>query len=330
MRKKPHELQWLDVLDQRYLLAKEELESFQKLQRGYEGEVQFDALVEYFFKEKQVSLDDITLRYKNSVVQIDKLLIIGHTVYLIDMKHYRGHYVFKNNTWYVGDKALTNNIFEQLRRAVRILQSIFNDNQIHLSVKGVLAFTNLHSVIEVKDEVDEEVLMTEEIPAWLLRLSNGDTTARHKVSQVLRHYTIAPYLTTRTFDIKNLGQLKSGILCPHCHQAQMQEHRFTMNCQCGYKEAKDIAYRRTICEFGTLFYNYNIKRAQLRIFFGKNLNERYLKFILQKYFTLKDSHHAKAGYINKGVLFEYWFDKEMNTLEQLQKRTSWKATKTSH
>ncbi|MDN6641107.1 MAG: NERD domain-containing protein [Tetragenococcus sp.] len=298
MRKKSHDLQWLGIFGQRHLLTEEERETYQKLQRAYYGEAMMDKLVANFLANDPQCIDDITLKYKNSVVQIDKLLIVGQIAYIIDMKYYRGHYVFKNNTWYIGEKILDNNIFEQLRRAMRILQNLFNDNQIRLNVQGVLAFMNPNSTIDVVDNIDETVLTMDEIPKWLLKLPNNGTveSMNQNWKSTLRQYEIEPYRTKRTFDIEKIDQLQQGICCPNCHQYQMVESKYIVNCTCGYSEAKEIAYTRTICEYGVLFHNHNLTVPQLRKFFGKNLNERYLTYVLQRNFVLQKKAHNKAGY----------------------------------
>lgn len=327
MRKKPHKLQWLQVLSQRYLLTEEERETYQRLQRGYEGEKKLDQMADEFLKQGIISLDDLTLQYKNSVVQIDKLLIVGCRIYLIDMKYYRGNYVFKNGTWYIGEKMLTNNIFEQLRRAVRIIQNILNDNQIEMSVHGVLTFMNPNYTIDIVDDVHETVLIFDEIPGWLLKLTNNDNEVKQTVLPIIKSYETEPYRTTRTFDIEKIDRLYKGICCVNCHQYQMIEGKYEMRCACGYSEAKTIAYARTACEFGVLFHNQNLKLPELRKFFGENVNERYLKANLQQNFVLEKEPHSKAGYINKGVLFDYWFEDEKEKFKQIQKRKNWKSDK---
>ncbi|GMA46901.1 nuclease-related domain-containing protein [Tetragenococcus muriaticus] len=327
MRKKSHQLQWLQVLNQRYFLTEEERETYQKLQRGYEGEKRLDQMVDEFLAPEIKSLDDLTLQYKNSVVQIDKILIVGQTICLMDMKYYQGDYVFKNNTWYIGKKILTNNIFEQIRRAARVLQNILNDNQIEMTVYGVLAFMNPNATINIVDETYETVLMFDEIPGWLLKLTDNDKSEKQSVQSVIQCYEIEPYRTTRTFDIEKIDQLRKGICCANCHHYHMTEHKYKISCTCGYSEAKLIAYSRTICEFGVLFHNQNLKFPELRKFFGENVNERFLKANLQQNFVLQKSPHSKAGYLNKGLLFDYWFEDEKEKFQKIQKRKNWKSDK---
>lgn len=48
MRKKSYELQWLEVLNKRNELTTEEKNQYQRLQRGYFGEKDFDKMCHFF------------------------------------------------------------------------------------------------------------------------------------------------------------------------------------------------------------------------------------------------------------------------------------------
>ncbi len=89
IRRKPHQLQWLETMSQRTKLDTSQLSELQKLQRGFTGEQDMDRLIETILGKNVDCLEDLILEYQNSVVQIDKLLVLGSTLYLIDMKFYR-------------------------------------------------------------------------------------------------------------------------------------------------------------------------------------------------------------------------------------------------
>ncbi|GEQ50647.1 hypothetical protein TK11N_24990 [Tetragenococcus koreensis] len=97
-RKMAHELQQLYILSQRISSFKEDFR-YQNLYHGYLGEIYLDQLVQ-IFGEKFEYLDDLTLVFKETTVQIDKIFIVNNTIFLIDMKYYQGHYIFQNNNWY--------------------------------------------------------------------------------------------------------------------------------------------------------------------------------------------------------------------------------------
>lgn len=325
MRKKPHQLQWLETMSQRTKLDTAQLSELQKLQRGFTGEQDMDRLIETILGKNVDCLEDLTLEYQNSVVQIDKLLVIGSTLYLIDMKFYRGHYIFKNNEWYLGEKVLTSNNFEQLSRALRIIQNILRDHQTKLNVKGVLAFMNPESSLMVKDSIKETVLNFADIPTWLVQLrQNIMENSIPNWKEIIQNYAINPYKTKRTFPQEKINLLQRGIRCKHCHQFLTKENKHTISCSCGHIEAKETAFSRTICEYGVIFHDHNLKRIPLRIFFGQNLNQRYLDYILERHFHRITNGKTREGYYNKGIIFDYWFAEEKAYFEHLTVRKEWK------
>lgn len=325
MRKKPHDLQWLEVVKQRSALNPPEIAAYQKAQQGFLGEVTFDQMVETFLNKEFEFLNDFIIDYQNNQTQIDKLLVVGKIAYLIDMKYYQGNYQFKNNNWYLGEKVLTHNNFEQLRRAVRILQDIFRIHKIDLEVHGVLAFMNPESNLKIIDKVNETVLNYADIPFWCAQLNQIQIKITNLNWQnVIEKYEIKPYKTTNTFPIENIHTLKKGICCSYCQQFHMKENRHMMHCACGYAEAKEKAFTRTICEYGVIFHDYSLKRPHLRIFFGNNLNKRYLEHILTKHFDHIQNQGRKAGYVNKGILFDYWFEEKMPYFQNLSIRKKWR------
>jgi len=325
MRKEAHELQWLETVGQRKQLTEEQRRALQRLQKGFLGEQQMDKLAKMFLSEKVLVIDDITLQYQNTVVQIDKILIIGNTVYIIDVKFYQGNYILQNNSWIRGGKFLTSNILEQLRKAVRVIENVFKEQQIDLQVKGVLAFLNPESSIQIKDQIPETVLSFNEIPAWLLALTQQPVNERYYHWQsALLQYRIDNYRTKCTLSSQEAKQLQKGIRCPRCHQFKVVDKRHTVKCDCGYVEPKETAYTRTICEFGVIFHNQVLKLKKLKEFFGEQVDEHYLKHILKKHFvSIKSTPKKKFGHQNKGIIFDYWFEDKVEYFKNLEKRIDW-------
>lgn len=325
MRKESHELQWLETVSQRKQLTEEQRRALQRLQKGLLGEQQMDQLAEMFLSGKVLVIDDITLRYQNTVVQIDKLLIIGNTIYVIDVKFYQGNYILQNNSWIFGGKFLTTNILEQLRKAMRVIVNIFREQQIDLEVKGVLAFLNPKSSIQIKDQIPETVLSFNEIPAWLLGLNQQTANEYYYDCQsVLFQYRIDNYRSQRTLSIEEEKQLQKGIRCSRCHQLKVVDKRHTVRCDCGYVEPKETAYTRTICEFGVIFHDQDLKLKKLKEFFGEQVDEHYLKYILKRHFvSIKSTPKKKFGHQNKGIIFDYWFEDKIRYFKKLEKRIDW-------
>ena len=110
MRQKSHHLQYLEALYFRNGLTLEEEKEYQKLLQGYQGEVYFDKLCQFFSISKEQTMDDITLSLFKNVTQIDKIIVSGNVLYLIDVKNYQGNYRYEHQRWTLNGNILSNNI----------------------------------------------------------------------------------------------------------------------------------------------------------------------------------------------------------------------------
>lgn len=326
MRKKPHGLQWLETVGQRKQLSEKERWDLQRLQKGVLGEKQMDKMAETFLSGKITAIDDITLQYQSSIVQIDKILLIGSIVYIIDMKFYQGDYTLQDGSWQRNGKKLPTNILEQLRRAVRIIENILKEQGIQLQVKGVLAFLDPESNIQIKDDIAETILTFNKIPLWLTKLNQQSSDERYPHwKSILFQYQINDFRTKYKLTHAEAEQLQKGICCPRCHRFEIRQNKHTVICSCGYEEAKETAYTRTVCEYGVIFYDKDFSLKELKKFFGKDLQEHYLKYILKKHFVaIQSTTKKRFGHENKGILFDYWFEDELDDFKQLEKRKTWK------
>ncbi|GMA08525.1 hypothetical protein GCM10025886_16760 [Tetragenococcus halophilus subsp. flandriensis] len=326
MRKKSHQLQWLEEMNHRGELTKEEANTYQRLKLGYKGEVNFDKLCSYFLDKPFPIIDDITLSYQENVLQMDKIIVNDHTITLIDIKNYHGQYTFVNNAWYAQQKLLPHNIYEQLRRAKRITKRLLDDFHINMKVEGVLIFMNPQSEITIKDEVAETTLTYEQIPLWLMSLNeNYRKSPANGWEAVIQKHIIPSYRADYICSEKRLAQLKKGIRCQNCGSFDMVQSRYTINCaSCGSNEPKDTAYTRTVCEYGTIMHHYPLKNKAILQFFGDNYNKIYVRKILKKHFIpQKNIGKKNIQYTNKGCLFEYWFEDSLDYFQKIEQRKLW-------
>lgn len=306
MRKMCHELQYLQTLEKRCLLEEEAKQKLQKLERGFTGEVENDRIANLFVASDHM-IDNFTICSDyGTIVQIDKLVISETTAYVIDMKNYQGDCQLENGQWTIGSLVLEHNILEQLRRAVRVVENIFKKKAVPLDVKGVLMFMNPATTVTIKDKVPETILSYTESASWYLSHKQGPTRCKNW-RKGLQKAMIPDVAHDRHFSLADISCLTSGIHCPKCGRFDMVESHNELTCACGYCEPKKFGYLRTICECGTIFYDHDLTLPMLRSFFGKDLNERYLKEMLHNYFEVAQRSARKTSYVNKGVLFEYWF-----------------------
>lgn len=326
MRKMTQEFQYLTVLKQRLELTESEKRKYYQLQQGFEGEFKLDQMQAFLTTDTLSCIDDLVLGTNASCVQIDKLLVIDETAYVIDVKNYTGSYLFSNDEWMRNGLVLQENISEQLHNAMRAVRRIFHNERISLEVRGVLIFINPHAKIEIQGPVTDTILTYSEIVSWLLELSTkAQSQSNTKWQKALAKNTLPNFSCQRTLSVEKLNYLKHGICCRNCGSNFIEQTSYYIECQkCRHREPKETAYVRTICDCGVLFHQRNLTIDMIDKFFDKKASIRYLKFILTKHFKISKKAGRSTSYYNKGVIFDYWFEKQLIYFNNLEKRTTWK------
>lgn len=329
MRKKSPELQYLETLTTRVELSHKEEQQLESDRKGFSGELTIDRLTQEIVPEQSLMLDDLNLQADGQRVQLDKLIQIGNKLYLIDMKDYHGQYSFRGRTWYHNGKPLTHSIFGQIERAHDILARIFAEHHLTIAIVKVIVFTDPSAVIEIEDQSGIIVKYLWEYCDWLQKLCRavqGTSLRQPRIpwQKVLQKYFVAPYRPETDF-AQDSRQLWQGIICPRCGNFWWQQEHYALQCKtCGYREAKETAYVRTICDYGTLYFRHNLQVSRLVEFFGEGYSKRYLKMMLQKYFIPLKYKSKKFAYHNFGVIFEYSFKDQEQYFDHLKKRATWK------
>ena len=68
-----------------------ENQNYINLEKGYEGERNFEVLLEHHLSEGLI-LNDLLLEKNNTLFQIDSLLISQNSIYLFEVKNYEGDF----------------------------------------------------------------------------------------------------------------------------------------------------------------------------------------------------------------------------------------------
>ena len=323
MRKQSRTLQYLSILNTRTNLTASEERNLRVLKKGYQAEREFDDLTKLVFKRSDLILDDLTLKYGESIVQIDKLLAVKDVLYLIDIKNYSGQYTFQNGSWFRNNRVLSHSIFGQIDRARDILLCILQDKKIQMSVKSVIIFWDPNASISIQGPTNHIIKYYTDVTFWLKHLSLLASEVENKTAwkEAVSSFQIPDSFPHYEFDSER--SMTIGICCPECQNFNWDEHRFFLQCQkCDYAEAKEMAYVRTICDWGVIFFKDDLQNRLLFEFFGNNCQKHYLKIMLHKHFTPASST-LRYHYENKGDKFEYWFSDKRGYFIGIQKRVTW-------
>src|SRR5699024_4677461 len=103
-----------------------------QLTKGYEGEKEFHKLVQKYIHKSTININNLTLNYDNSELQIDSLLIIENDIYLFEVKNYSGDHLIKDEKWYkVKSQNEIRNPLLQLKRSRYLFQKILQQQNLN-------------------------------------------------------------------------------------------------------------------------------------------------------------------------------------------------------
>ncbi len=95
-RKTSLEYALLKSLSSRMKLHEKDLQYLRNLEKGDEGERYFDSLTGALTCDFFV-LNDLRLSCNNATFQIDALMITGETIYLFEVKNYKGDFYYERD-----------------------------------------------------------------------------------------------------------------------------------------------------------------------------------------------------------------------------------------
>lgn len=276
-------------------LSKDEILYYSYLEKGFLGELAFDALVDHLDADWLI-LNDLQLEVNYSSFQIDKVIITPTTIYLIEIKNYEGDYYIDGEHWYSTSKLEIKNPLTQLKRSESFFRRLLHGFSSHLPIKSYLVFINpkfylYNAPLELPIIFPTQTKrFIDQITNTNLKLKNTHNEIATKLSSM--HQKDIPYINIPPYKYKDI---KRGTICPSCF-------RFYSNrsyigyffCDfCNSKEKLEDAVIRSIEEFNVLFPELPITSTRITDW-CQVVSKRYLQKLLPKKFQL--IKHGRSSY----------------------------------
>ena len=256
------------------------------MHKGYEGERSFAKQLRDALPSNTIVLYDLLLKYRNSLFQIDCLIISRGTLHLIETKNHEGDYIYKDNNFYLLEqKKRIHNPLHQLQRCVGMLQEFLDDHDVDYSIQTYLLFTNLAFTI-YEAPVSANIVYPPQIQRFLKRL-NAEFAKPDPADRQLAAFLQKNHIAHNIFEYQpeyNPALLKKGLYCLRCAGFLQKKSRKTMHClQCRATETFDSAVMRTMMEFVLLFPGERITSRKIFIWSGGVVPHRRITSIMKKY-----------------------------------------------
>ncbi|GGB40003.1 hypothetical protein GCM10011409_16920 [Lentibacillus populi] len=255
-----NELIILELLNERKNLPRKDKQHYFNLNKGYEGEVLFDALTENLQCECLI-LNDLLLKVNNTTFQIDSLIIAHGKIYFYEVKNYEGDYYYESDKLFKRNpKVEVINPLYQLGRSESLLRQLLLSIGFNPQIDASVVFINPKFTL-YQAPLDKPIIFPTQVNQYIENFNAipSKLSEKHKkvADQLLSlNNTDSPYKQIPSF---YYDELRKGITCSKCHSFNLSVEKRKCIChECGNGEPVTDAVMRSVKEFKILFPNEKI------------------------------------------------------------------------
>lgn len=282
------ELKTYRALNPRTSLSSEEQQKHSNLEKGFEGELMFDKLLEVL-PNNWLSVNDLLLRKNNTYFQIDSTLISCDTISLFEIKNFEGNFYIDNNRkWFTEFKSEISNPLLQVERNESLVRRFLQDLGMNFAIEYYLVFINPQFTL-YNSPHDKRIIYPTQLKKFIEKLcmKNPRTKERHinfAKQLVSEHITNPPpFMELPKYSYEGL---EKGVFCASCNEpmGKIDQKRTFVCRKCGHAENIDTAVLRSVEEFRLLFPERLITTNEIFEWCGLIPSERTVRRILSKKF----------------------------------------------
>ena len=292
----------LDQLQDNNKLKKE----YNNLEKGFEGEERLVHFLNNYGNPDWVALQNVWFDYYTEF-ESDLVLFTNPQIYTFEVKNYSGEWELKNGECYRNGHKFGHNPFSQAQKATTDLRGLLTEGRNPQNLQGVLAFTGIHNNVRVHDPLAGiDVRMLNELQRYIWGIVDNERNYFGKpididsVLQTLSPFEIGKPSKEKEIPKKAKENVQKGIRCDRCGSFEARLTRKDLVCSlCKKKEPREEAIVRTICEYGMIHHEKDLKTSELTEFFNGEIARRTVLRYLKKHFK-QISAHKNTRYKNNG------------------------------
>lgn len=297
-RTEPLPLKILRILKSRMEFSEKDEQHYFTMDKGYQGELQFDAMLEKMNEGLIVVINDLLLEHQNTLFQLDSVLIAGDNIYPINIKNFENDYVIKDDKWYRHPATEINSPLNQLNKSNTLFSRLISDLGFTYNVEPYLAFVNpLFFLYQAPTNLPAI------FPSQMNRFFKKLNSISQKSKATNRNITVAEQLASFHIE-KNpferipsytYGGLKKGLIgvCGHSFVSKCTGKVVICNiCDC--EESIESVVLRSVEELNILFPDMKITTALVYEWCGFIISKKAIRRILKKHFKIMG--HGKYSY----------------------------------
>ncbi|MBY0123328.1 nuclease-related domain-containing protein [Bacillus sp. S/N-304-OC-R1] len=255
-RCEPAELKLMRYLSPRMKLSDKDINQYENLEKGFQGELQFDDW-QRELSGKCLILNDLMLESQNTVIQIDSLLISYDKIYLFEVKNYEGDFYVDGDRWFTIARKEIQNPLLQLKRTETVLRKILQELGCSSPIESYLIFINPEFQL-FQAPLNAPMIFSSQLNRFKNKLNRNsikNNDRHHRLAERLLalHLKESPYLRLPQYSYE---QLQKGMVCSSCSHffSDFNTMKKEVVCdKCGFIESVRHAFLRSVEEFRFLF-----------------------------------------------------------------------------
>lgn len=303
---------YLEVLETRSGLSGKEKRDLKRYRSGYEGERDYDAVLEEVGHNRLYVFRDVWLGIRESKVQLDTLIVADDRLIVNEIKNYSGNYSYEDGVWKVRGHQISEDPVSQVSIAVNKLLKLRYDTGVHFEVQKEIVFVNPYMIFDHTDYKNPELfVMRNGLKQYFRSLHNNTSghSAKGLAEEVARRIIKPPHPVS----VNESAKVRFGVNCHKCSGFDIMIKRFCSECQaCGCVEPFERLIVRAAIEFSVLFPGEKMTRRKIHEFLGGAINCQSVQRRLSRYFVKegdgKQSHYLVPEHDLKKVLIEGGYD----------------------
>jgi hypothetical protein len=254
-RTESRELSIFRALNSRMDLSAKDAAYYSNLEKGYQGELQFDEWL-LSASEGGLILNDLLLEMNNTLFQIDSALITAYIVYLFEIKNFEGDFVAEGDQWFTAARTEIKNPLLQLKRNEQLFRRLLQELGCKTKIQSHLIFINpefhLYQAPLNLPAIFHPQLNRFAVPLkkdTLMKLSSAHTKLADRLAAA--HIDKSPFSSVPEYEWDGL---RKGIGCFGCGVFYENFDGKSLKCNlCGGKENYTAAIMRAAEEYKLLF-----------------------------------------------------------------------------
>jgi len=252
-RSKSNELRMLNALNPRMNFTGKEKQYHFHLEKGYEGEIIFDVMLDRLENENLI-LSDLLFEVNNTMFQIDSLLITRDTLFLFEVKNYEGDYYYDSDLFKTMAGTEIKDPLLQLKKSESLLRQMVKNLGFHFTLEAYIIFINPEFAL-FQAPLNQPIILPNQLNRFMKKLNNKPSKLDSQHTRLAEklmtlHKTDSGFSRVPKYEYE---QLQKGIICPSCKEVYTEYKQKKFTCvHCHAKESIENALMRTVEEYRLL------------------------------------------------------------------------------